>query len=577
MSSSPDRMHARRRKMYLRIGPLVLLAALAFGAGALIASGSAEVDSAERFAVAWEEKDYGAMYAELNPASKAEIAQEDFEAAYEAARQISTLTGIDAGESRGPISEGDSEVVAVSIDAETESFGAISGELPVPVADGGVDWQPNLVFPGLEDGEELDRKTKPPERAPILGVDGSPLAEGPVDARVTNGAGGIVTGEIGEAKPEREKELVADGFPEGSLAGISGLEMAFDEQLAGTPGGKLLAVSGGSNRVLAERDPQPGKPLKTTIDPAIQQLAADALGSQYGGVAVLDAKNGDVRALAGIAFTAPQPPGSTMKIVTAAAALDDGTVDLDSTYDPVSTTIVGGREIRNSNEQVCGGNLVEAFAQSCNTVFAPIGVDLGAERLVEASEKFGFNSPPTLYNDEALKAIEPPESTIPTELGSDIDVGVSAIGQGQVLATPLSMASIAQTIANNGVRSPTSIVEQKGLKSDQRPVEVVSPETADKMRKLMIEVVKSGTGTAAAVPQAQVAGKTGTAELGPDPNAEVDPENPEDVEQLVDAWFAAFAPADKPELALAVMIVEADGDGGAVAAPIASQIFGGAL
>ena len=96
-------------------------------------------------------------------------------------------------------------------------------------------------------------------------------------------------------------------------------------------------------------------------------------------------------------------------------------------------------------------------------------------------------------------------------------------------------------------------------------------------QELMIEVVKSGTGTAAAIPQGQVAGKTGTAELGPDPNAEVDPENPEEAEQLVDAWFAAFAPADDPELALAVMIVEAEGDGGAVAAPIASQIFGGAL
>jgi peptidoglycan glycosyltransferase len=97
------------------------------------------------------------------------------------------------------------------------------------------------------------------------------------------------------------------------------------------------------------------------------------------------------------------------------------------------------------------------------------------------------------------------------------------------------------------------------------------------MREMMVEVVKSGTGSAGAIPQAQVAGKTGTAELGPKAGAEVDPANPDEVEQEVDAWFSAFAPADKPELAIAVMIVNADGDGGVVAAPIASQILSGAL
>lgn len=563
--------------MMLRIGPLVLLAIGAFAVGAVVASGSAEVDAAERFAAAWAEEDYGAMYAELNEESKTAISQEDFEAAYEEAREISTLTAIEVGEARGPIDEDGNEVVAVRIDATTDSFGSIGGELPIPVADGGVAWAENLVFPGLDEGQSLERKTKPPERAPILAADGSALAEGPVDARVTNGAGGIVTGELGEPNEEQVKRMEAAGFPEGAPAGTSGLELAFDAQLAGTPGGKLLAVADGSQTVLAQSKPKQGEPLKTTIDPGLQQLAADALGGQYGGVAVLDARTGEVRALAGIAFSAPQPPGSTMKIVTTAAALEEGKVDLGSTFDPVATTIVGGREIRNSNEEICGGNLVESFAESCNTVFAPLGVELGADRLIEAAEKFGFNSPPSLYNDEALAQTKPPESTIPTELGSDIDVGVSAIGQGQVLATPLAMASVAQTIANNGVRSPTSIVKGKALGPSQGPVEVVSPDTADKMRKLMIEVVKSGTGVAAAIPQGQVAGKTGTAELGPDPNAKVDPENPDEVKQLVDAWFAAFAPADDPKLALAVMIVEADGDGGAVAAPIAAQIFGGAL
>jgi peptidoglycan glycosyltransferase len=577
MTLSEERRRSRRRKMMLRVGPVVVLAVIAFAAGVVVASGSAEVDAAERFADAWAAEDYGAMYAELNADAQAATSQEDFEAAYDEGRETSTLTDLTVGEARGPLSQDGQEVVAVGIDANTESFGAISGEVAIPVADGGVAWAENLVFPGLQAGQTLERNTKPPTRAPILAADGSALAEGPVDARVTNGAGGIVTGEIGEPSPERAEELVADGFAEGTLAGTSGLELAFDKQLAGTPGGKLFAVSDGDRAVIAKSKPLQGKPVKTTIDPGIQQLASDALGAQFGGVAVVDAKNGDIKALAGIAFSAPQPPGSTMKIVTTAAALDDGTVDVDSTYDAVSTTVVGGREIRNSNEEICGGNLVESFAKSCNTVFAPIGVDIGGKRLVEASEDFGFNSPPALYDEEALDLTKPPESTIPTDLENEIDVGVSAIGQGQVLATPLQMASVAQTIANNGTRSPTSLVKDKALKSDAKPVEVVSPETADKMRKMMIEVVESGTGIAAAVPQGQVAGKTGTAELGPDPNADVDPENPEDVKQLVDAWFAAFAPADDPELALAVMIVEAEGDGGTIAAPIASQIFSGAL
>ncbi len=381
-------------------------------------------------------------------------------------------------------------------------------------------------------------------------------------------------------RPQQAKALEARGFPEGTKAGTSGLELAFDEQLSGTPGGKLLAVSDSGKRVLARRKPTPGKPLKTTIDPQVEQAASDALGGQYGGVAVLDAKTGDVRALAGLGFSAPQPPGSTMKIITASAALENGVADLDTTYPIATSATVDGREVANAHDEACGGTLLTSFAESCNSVFVPLGAKIGGEKFLDTAKKFGFNSPPSLYDDQALKLVKPAMSSLPDPLGDGLDVGVSAIGQGEVQATPLEMASVAQTIANNGVREPTNIVKDPKLRSSQKAVKAVSPETADKVRKMMIEVVNSGTGTAGAIPQAQVAAKTGTAELASlkdtggdtttattDPNAEP--------EHNVDAWFSAFAPADKPKYAVAVMIVNADGDGGVIAAPIAAQILSG--
>ena len=246
--------------MTLRALPLVLLAAASFGVGIVLASGSADVDAAENFANAWAADDYTAMYAELNPDAQAQISEEDFTKAYEDARETSTLNSLEIGDSRGPISQPEGDVVAVEVTANTDSFGTISGELAIPVADGGVAWAENLVFPGLESGETLDRKTKAPERAPILAADKSALAEGPVDARTTNGAGGIVAGEVGEPDPDRAKQLTAEGFAEGTAAGTSGLEMAFDEQLSGTPGGELLAVGeDGEKRTIAKSDPIPGR------------------------------------------------------------------------------------------------------------------------------------------------------------------------------------------------------------------------------------------------------------------------------------------------------------------------------
>ena len=313
--------------------------------------------------------------------------------------------------------------------------------------------------------------------------------------------------------------------------------------------------------------------MKTTIDPDLQEAAVAALAGRVGGIAVLDTRNGNVRALAGQAFSAPQPPGSTFKMITTVAALKNDLVSLEDEFEITNGVNVGGRFLNNANGEYCGGTFREAFAESCNADFAPLGPEIGNDELVATAEQFGFNAPPTLYASRIAREVEPAESTIPAEIGEEIDLGVSAIGQGEVLATPLEMASVAQTIANGGVRQPTSVVANEKLRPEMKPVRVMSTKIAGEMTELMTGVVTEGTGTAGAIPEAQVAGKTGTAELGPKPGQE-ESDNPI---QIKDAWFAAFAPAEKPRLAVGVLLIEAEAAGGDVAAPAAAEVLSAGL
>ena len=568
----------RRRRLLTRTLPLVAVALLAFILGiSKGASGSPEREAADRFAQAWAGKNFKAMYAEVNEASRARVDREEFEAAYRDAQETATLRALEPGSAGDGESTDAGTVVPVEISIQTVAFGTVEEELRIPYADSGIEWDESLVFPGLGEGDELAADVELAERAPILARDGTALAEGPAAEREHPlGSAAIdVTGEVGEAPEEDWPELARRGFPPETPVGISGLELAFNARLAGKPGGKLLAVAadGSEVRTLAEAKPQRGAPVKTTIDPDLQEAAVAALAGRAGGVAVLDARRGDVRALAGQAFSAPQPPGSTFKIVTTTAALEAGEVSLDDEFEITSGINVGGRFLNNANGEYCGGTFREAFAESCNAVFAPLGPAVGNDKLVEVAEKFGFNAPPTLYAPQVVREVDPEEPAIPTEIGEEIDLGVSAIGQGEVLATPLEMASVAQTVGNDGVRMPTSIVANQKLRPDAEPVEVMSPKIADELTELMIGVVTEGTGTAGAISEAQVAGKTGTAELGPKPGEE-ESDNPV---QIKDAWFAAFAPAKKARLAVGVMLIEAEASGGEVAAPIASEVLSAGL
>ncbi|HKI67863.1 MAG TPA: penicillin-binding transpeptidase domain-containing protein [Solirubrobacterales bacterium] len=572
--NDPSTAVQRRRRLITRAAPLVAVALIAFIVGAVTgASGSPEKETAQRFAEAWARKDFAAMYGELNDSSREAVGASEFAKAYREAAEVATLRNLDPDSPGEPTDRDGDTVVPVPIEVGTVAFGRFASEVQVPYAEGGVAWDRSLAFPGLEPGEQLENRIELAPRAPILARDGTPLAAGPATEREHPlGSAAIdVTGEIGEAAEEDLPALARQGFPAGTPVGVSGLEQAFNRRLAGKPGGSLLAVTakGGSARILAQAKPQAGAPVKTTIDPDLQQAAVSGLAGRAGGVAVLDARSGDVRALAGQAFSAPQPPGSTFKTITSTAALIKGVVSLDDEFELTDGVNVGGRFISNANGEVCGGTFREAFAESCNADFAPLGPKIGNDELVATAERFGFNRPLTLYAPDVVAAVEPPESTIPEEIGSELDLGVSAIGQGEVLATPLEMASVAQTIGNGGVREPNSVVANRKLRPRAESTRVMSKKVAGELTELMIGVVTGGTGTAAAIPEAQVAGKTGTAELGPKPGSEGE----EEPEQIKDAWFTAFAPAEKAKLAVGVLLVEAEAAGGEVAAPIAAEVL----
>jgi cell division protein FtsI/penicillin-binding protein 2 len=308
--------------------------------------------------------------------------------------------------------------------------------------------------------------------------------------------------------------------------------------------------------------------VRTTIDIELQAAAVTALAGRYGGIAVMRPRSGEVLALAGIAYSAPQPPGSVFKIVTLAGALENRTVTPSDSWPVQQAAVLEGVELENANGEFCGGSLRNAFAHSCNSVFAPIGAELGAEKLVAAAEEFGFNAQPSIAGAQ-MSTIPPAE-----EIGDDLAVGSTAIGQGRVLATPLEFATIAATIADRGVRVAPTL--RKGTVAQGE--RILPVDVARRIGSYMRSVVRSGTGTAAAIPGVKVAGKTGTAELR-DTTPEPDPvtgELPVSDATDTNAWFAAYAPAGRPKLAVAVMLVGA-GAGGATAAPAARVVLDAGL
>jgi peptidoglycan glycosyltransferase len=547
-------------------------ALVAFVVGAAVGSGGAPYTRtlASAFVAAWTKADYSAMYADIAPASRRSTTVTAFAELYREAAMLATLRSSSAGRAR-ELANGS---VVVPVALNTRMFGTLRSSFTLSFIGSGsstrIAWSRSLEFPGLAVGELLKRRTFLPQRAALLTRTGSILASGPATAvgersSPLGAAASSIVGTVGPIPAEEVGQMRAEGVPASAIVGDTGLEQTFDATLRGRPGGVLLAGS----RVIARAAAHPGTNVRTTISASVQEAAVRALGGQYGGVVAMQPSTGQILGVAGIGLDDLQPPGSTFKMVTVTGVLK-ARIATPRTVFPYSTSAtLDGVELHNSESESCGGSLLLSFAVSCNSVFAPLGVRLGAPRLVAAAEAYGFNHSPGLPGV--------PESTIPHagEIQGELALGSTAIGQGAVLASPLEMGVIAATIGDGGLRPAPTF----SLGGPPASIRVSSPMIAREVRRMMIAVVSEGTGTSAAVPGVTVAGKTGTAELGAPAGCSGSTEESGTCKSSsvanhanTDAWFAAFAPALAPRIVVAVLLVK-DGFGGETAAPVAKEVL----
>jgi peptidoglycan glycosyltransferase len=374
--------------------------------------------------------------------------------------------------------------------------------------------------------------------------------------------------------------------------GRAGLERFYDDDLSGRSGelGSLLDRLSGTE--------QTGDNLVTTLDPAAQRVALQELGGRKGAVVALDPRTGAIRVMASVPGYDPNtvkdqqqfsalnrdkdapllnrntqagyPPGSTFKVVTAIAAIDSGRYTPDSRISGRNGKRISGVPLNNDQGETFGDiTLTEALTKSVNTVFGEVGEKLGKATMKKYMDRLGFGAPVEvdLPRDERAASGERKGGRIIPATNGAVDVGRMAIGQDKLTVTPLQMAMVASAVANGGKLMKPHIADRV-VDRDGRTVrriapgemsQVMSADTASKVGAMMDQVVKEGTGTAAALEGIDVAGKTGTAEVGHGcPN------------QL---WFIAFAPAQDPRVAIAATVECGTGFGGTVAAPIAKAVM----
>jgi penicillin-binding protein A len=336
-----------------------------------------------------------------------------------------------------------------------------------------------------------------------------------------------------------------------------------------------------------------GNDLQTSLDPTAQRVALQQLGGRAGAVVAIEPETGRVRVMASVPGFDPNriprdfaqlnraegsplfnrttqsgyPPGSTFKVVTAAAALDSGRFTPQSVIDGDSPKEIGGVPLANFGGEDFGPvTLTTALTNSVNTVWATVGERLGKDTMYTYMRRFGFNGkPPIDLPGDELRSSGVFDDGKLLDDSDAVDIGRVAIGQERLLVTPLQMAMVVSAIGNGGSLMRPHIVQEvrdhdgrlvRRVKPGEE-AQVVKPQTARDLAGMMSQVVKEGTGTAAALSGIDVAGKTGTAEVG----------------GTNQAWFIAFAPVDRPRIAIAVTVERTSGQGGTIAAPIAKQVM----
>jgi len=399
-------------------------------------------------------------------------------------------------------------------------------------------------------------------------------------------------------------------YPTGSLFGhpvgyaivalnqLAGIERYRNDELSGQ-GDELGSLA---DQLQGKR--QQGDAVLTTLDPEAQRIATEQLAAtgSPGAVVALDPRTGAVKVMASSPGYDPNDlgepgvfrrlnstgsgaplldrstqssyaPGSTFKVITAAAAIDSGKYTPDSVINGDSPKTISGVPMHNDLDESYGDiSLTTAMTYSVNTVFGQIGEALGKQTMADYMRRFGFYArPPLDYPaDEMLASGERLNGRLLPVTSDRVDVGRMAIGQDKLAVTPMQMAMVVAAIANGGrLMAPhlaDRIVDPDGRTVDRVEPHVastpISPETATAVNQMMRTVVESGTGTAVQLPGIQVAGKTGTAEIG------------EVGANLTQPSFVAFAPADDPRIAIAVTVERSQGGfGGTVAAPIARAVL----
>ncbi len=407
-------------------------------------------------------------------------------------------------------------------------------------------------------------------------------------------------GYVTRTYPEPASSYVV-GYYSATIYGADRLEERYDDYLSGERGDPLERTRG---NVLHR--PLRGNDLYLTLDARLQQLGQELLGERKGSIVAMNPRTGEILAMVNnptynssdLVFDPSLPnkeaaarvrtaynalieagdarlvnraiqglyqPGSTFKTVTAAGALDTGVATPDKQYQDTGVVSVGGFVIRDPNrpdENKVQWTFTEGYMYSLNAVFAQVGLNLKSAGMREYARRFYFEReiPFDLQVTPSQVLREPDFLTHQLGLAS------TAIGQGQLLATPLQVVMTSTAIANGGVMPRPYLVANiktpGGRTVESRQPEqleaVVKPEVAGQMTEIMQKTVNDGTGRQAQIPGVPVAGKTGTAQLG---------EN-----QDPHAWFTGFAPVDDPKIAVAVL-VENGGQGSEVAAPIAREVI----
>jgi len=377
--------------------------------------------------------------------------------------------------------------------------------------------------------------------------------------------------------------------------GRAGLERARNDDLVGERNG-LTSIF---DELRGRR--QEGDNVTTNLDPGAQRVALAGLQGRKGAVVAIEPATGKVRVMASTPGYDPRrlgessvvsqlnrdkqnaplvnratqsgfPPGSTMKVVTATAAIDTGRFTPDSVVDGSSPKDISGVPLKNFGGKDFGPiTLTTALTNSVNTVWAQVAEKLGRKTLNDYMRRFGFyEDPPIDYPDRQLipSGLYDSRKGLIEASARSVDIGRTGIGQERLRVTALQMASVAATIADDGMRMQPQltdrVVDRDGRTvQDVKPVEakrVMKASTARKLNVMMGNVVREGSGTAAALAGIDVAGKTGTAELN--------------LRGLNQPWFIGFAPQRNPRVAVAVTIQDVQGgQGGTVAAPIAKTVM----